>query len=125
MVGDLSLNDNLHIDGSVRGTVKSQADVAIGKAGSFEGDLTAGSVLISGRFQGNISAHRLEIVSGGRVDGEVEVVELIIESGGHFNGSSRIRSEEAPRRLFHEENNAEENGTDTPSEDTLQQHTVQ
>ncbi len=82
--------------------MKSAADVTIGKTGSIEGELSAVNVIVSGRFQGNISAQRMEIVSGGRVDGEVEIAELIIESGGHFNGSSKIRSKESPRRISYE-----------------------
>ncbi len=111
LVGDLSLSDSLHIDGSIKGNVKSASDVIIGKTGSFEGDLSAVNVIISGRFQGNISAQRMEIVAGGRVDGEVEVAELVIESGGHFNGSSRIRSE-APRRLSYSETDAGDSSED-------------
>ena len=101
-VGEISLNDNLHIDGSIKGHVKSAADVTIGKTGFIEGELSAVNVIVSGRFIGNVSAQRVEIVSGGRVDGEVEVAELVIESGGHFNGSSKTRQEETARRISYD-----------------------
>ena len=118
LVGDLSLSDNLHVDGSIKGTVKSAADVTLGKTGCFEGDLNAVNILVSGRFQGNISAQRLEIIAGGYVEGEVEVDELIIESGGHFNGSSRTRSTDNPRRISHD---SAENAPGSISEDNREE----
>lgn len=51
--------------------------------------------MISGSFEGNIDARRLEIVAGGRVDGDVTVAELVIEPGALFNGNSRIRESKA------------------------------
>ncbi|MEE4297315.1 MAG: polymer-forming cytoskeletal protein, partial [Wenzhouxiangella sp.] len=59
-------------------------------------------VLVSGSFDGTIDAERLEIVASGKVTGEVTVDELIVESGAHFNGSSRIRGDEPPRQLTHD-----------------------
>lgn len=83
----------------MEGSIRSEADVSIGQRGQFDGDIVAGRVLVSGRFQGRIEADRLEIVAGGEVTGEIQVSELVIESGGRFNGSSRIRSPETPRQL--------------------------
>ncbi|QOC23521.1 polymer-forming cytoskeletal protein [Wenzhouxiangella sp. AB-CW3] len=101
LVGDLALTDNLHIDGRIEGTVQSDAEVAIGEQGSIDGEIHASRILVSGHFQGNIEAERLEIAAGGRVDGDVVVGELIIESGAQFNGSSKIRGQEPPRQLGH------------------------
>ena len=95
LVGDLALSDNLHVDGEVEGTIRSESEVAIGESGRIQGDLSANSVMISGRFEGNVAAHRLEIVAGGRVDGDVSVSELVIESGALFNGNSQIRDARA------------------------------
>ena len=80
----------------------SKAEVIIGQPGSVEGDIQARRVLVSGRFEGTIRAERLEIVASGRVSGEVSVSQLVIESGGQFDGTSRLRSEEAPRQITHD-----------------------
>ncbi|MDZ7789539.1 MAG: polymer-forming cytoskeletal protein [Xanthomonadales bacterium] len=98
LVGDLALSDNLHVDGRIEGTVRSEAEVAIGQEGHIEGDVQADHIVVSGGFAGNIDARRLEIVSGGRVDGDISVAELVIEPGAFFNGNSRIRDAEAPRQ---------------------------
>lgn len=102
LVGDLALSDNLHVDGNVEGTVKSDAEVSIGEQGIFDGDITAARVMISGRFTGNIDAERLEIVSSGMVSGTVSVGQLVIESGAQFNGSSKIKGQEPPRQIAHD-----------------------
>ncbi|NBD96366.1 MAG: polymer-forming cytoskeletal family protein [Gammaproteobacteria bacterium] len=98
LVGDLALSDNLHVDGCIEGTIRSEAEVAIGQEGRIEGDLQADHIMISGKFEGNIDAKRLEIVAGGRVDGDVTVAELVIEPGATFNGNSRIREAQAEAR---------------------------
>ncbi|NBB91727.1 MAG: polymer-forming cytoskeletal family protein [Gammaproteobacteria bacterium] len=95
LVGDLALSDNLHVDGRIEGSVRSEAEIAIGQGGHVEGDLAAEHIVISGSFAGNIDARRLEIVAGGRVEGDVTVAELVIESGALFNGNSRIRESRA------------------------------
>ncbi|MGK7296362.1 MAG: bactofilin family protein [Candidatus Wenzhouxiangella sp. M2_3B_020] len=89
-VGDLTLSDNLHVDGRVDGDVQSEANVVIGSDGAIQGRITAAAVVVSGRVDGSVSAQRLEIVAGGSMEGDVHVVDLVIEPGGRFNGSSEI-----------------------------------
>lgn len=101
LVGNLALEDNLHVDGRVSGEVESKAEVVIGQLGQMKGQIQARRVLVSGCFDGIIEAERLEIVSSGKVVGEVTVGQLVVESGAHFNGTSRIRGDEPPRQLTH------------------------
>ena len=103
LVGNLALvENNLHVDGRVKGEIESKAEVIIGAPGHIEGQIRAERVLISGSFDGSIDAERLEIVATGTVSGEVTVGQLVVESGAHFNGVSRIRGDEPPRQLTHE-----------------------
>jgi cytoskeletal protein CcmA (bactofilin family) len=103
LVGDVQLSDSLHIDGAVQGKIASESDVTVGRGGSFEGEISAKRVLVSGTLDGRLEAERLEIVAAGRVTGEIFVGELVIESGGQFSGTSHIRSgEQEPRRLSHQ-----------------------
>lgn len=99
LVGDLTLNDNLHVDGRIQGNIESSADVTIGKTGRMVGEIRAQRVLVSGRVQGRIDVERLEIVAGGEVEGNVVTVDLVIETGGRFNGSSEIRAENPARSV--------------------------
>ena len=98
IVGDFTLTDSLHIDGSVNGDVTSESDVSIGRSGKLEGNIRAKNVVVAGKFGGSVTCDRLEIVSEGRVTGEVETSQLVIEAGGQFSGASRIKDEE-PRQI--------------------------
>ncbi len=77
--------------------------MTIGQSGRVNGQISAQRVLVSGRFEGSIDADRLEIVASGKVTGEVSVGQLVVESGAHFNGNSRIRGDEPPRQLTHDQ----------------------
>lgn len=114
LVGDLALSDSLHIDGRLEGNVRSDGEVSIGQQGLVNGEITAERILISGQFEGSITAERLEIATGGRVDGDVTVGELVIESGARFNGTSHSRQQEPPRQLGHARKDAETGQADRP-----------
>ena len=67
-------------------------------------------MLVSGRFNGDIDAERLEIVASGEVSGTVLVGQLVIESGARFNGTSKIRGQEPPRQLSHDKGGEKNSG---------------
>ena len=113
VVGDFTLRDSLHIDGSLNGDITSEGDVTIGKNGKLEGNIRAKHVVVSGQFGGSITCDRLEIVSQGRVIGEVETAQLVIEAGGQFSGASRIKDEEPRQIPFQPENDEDDSGFDT------------
>jgi len=100
--GELSLECTLHIDGAVEGSISSTADISIGSAGSFEGNIIANHVVVSGYLHGQVECTRLEIVASGKVFGEVHSQEFVIEPGGQFIGESRIRDQESVAKLQHE-----------------------
>ncbi|MEE4638692.1 MAG: polymer-forming cytoskeletal protein [Wenzhouxiangella sp.] len=115
LVGNLALDDNLHIDGRIKGDVESKAEIIIGKPGHMEGQIKARRVLVSGSFDGGIEAERLEIVASGKVTGEVTVGQLVVESGAHFNGTSRILGDEPPRQLTHAKQPEDDDSKTIPS----------
>ena len=83
----------------------------------MEGDISARRVLISGSFSGTIEAEKLEIVSTGLVTGTVRVDQLMIETGARFNGSSEVRTLEAPRQLGHDKRELENNSNNNKNND--------
>ncbi|TVS13735.1 MAG: polymer-forming cytoskeletal protein [Wenzhouxiangella sp.] len=121
LVGELALDGNLHVDGRINGSINSTAEVTIGPEGRVEGDIKAQRVLISGSFEGNIEAERLEIVATGKVTGEVVVGQLVVESGAQFNGSSRIRGDEAPRQITHDKPSTTPANNDGTSTEAVEQ----
>lgn len=84
--------------------MESSSDISIGREGTFEGNIKAARIVVSGYMNGKIDCDRLEIVSNGKVFGEVTSRELIIEPGGQFIGESHVRGEEPP--MHHLESDA-------------------
>lgn len=111
VVGTIELTDSFHLDGFMKGTIRSENDVSIGQSGSFEGEVQARRILVSGEFDGKLDAERLEIVASGRVTGEITVSELVIESGGQFSGSSHIKGGRPEPHLLDYQEAAAENGS--------------
>ena len=101
LVGDLSPEGNVHIDGRIEGQIDSASDVSIGAEGSFEGEIRAHRMVVSGYARGRIDCDSLEIVNKGRVLGEVSSRSFVIEPGGQFVGESRSTDEESVAQLGH------------------------
>ncbi|WP_200192469.1 polymer-forming cytoskeletal protein [Halorhodospira abdelmalekii] len=93
LVGELTLESNLHLDGQIKGTVISDHDVSIGRSGRFEGNIKAERLIVSGFVEGVIDCTCLEIVAEGRVFGELHSDDFVIEPGGQFLGESHPRRE--------------------------------
>lgn len=100
--GELTLESALHIDGVIEGTVESSGDVSIGATGSFDGNIRAHHVVVSGYLHGKVDCVRLEIVASGKVFGEVHSQEFVIEPGGQFVGESRVRDAAPVPALRHQ-----------------------
>lgn len=101
LTGELKPEGNLHIDGRIEGNIRSEHDVSIGADGSFEGDIHANRMVVSGFARGRIECDSLEIVEQGRVLGEVSSRAFVIEPGGQFLGESRSTDQESVAALSH------------------------
>ena len=88
--GEINTDCRLHIDGEFEGNIHAKDVVMVGKSGVVRGDVRANSLIVSGRFIGNVSSNVLEIKPQGRVEGSVEVAEFIIERKGVFMGERQI-----------------------------------
>ncbi len=76
--------------------------MSIGHTGRFEGNIKAHRLLVSGYVEGVIDCASLEIVAEGRVFGELHSDDFIIEAGGQFLGESHPRREVPLAALQHE-----------------------
>ena len=90
--GEINADCRLHIDGEFEETIHSKDTVMVGKNGIVRGDIESASLIVSGRFIGNITANVLEIKPQGRVEGTAATSEFVIERKGMFIGESKIKS---------------------------------
>jgi cytoskeletal protein CcmA (bactofilin family) len=85
--GEISFTNGLRVDGVVKGKVRSEAALVVGRAGKMEAEVNVKKISISGEFHGVIHASdRVEIYKDGKVYGDIFSPCLIIEAGAIFEG---------------------------------------
>lgn len=105
--GELNVSANLHVDGSVEGSIVCEHGVSVGRTGEVDGEIVAHHVVISGHMKGRVECERLEIVSTGQVFAEVVSREFMVEPGAQFVGENRRKGDEPPKALTHQETDAD------------------
>ena len=89
--GNFNLNGLLRIDGTFSGRVQTSGKVLIGKHGTAECKIVAGTVVIGGKVKGEIIAtERITLLSTGVLIGNIVTPRLIIEEGVVFDGKCEI-----------------------------------
>jgi cytoskeletal protein CcmA (bactofilin family) len=87
--GSIKCSGSIGIDGKFEGDIQSDAFVVVGHEADVRADISAESVIVAGRVQGNIvAAASVEIQSGGSVIGNLTASELHIDSGGVLKGQT-------------------------------------
>jgi cytoskeletal protein CcmA (bactofilin family) len=96
--GEISFTSGLRIDGSVKGKIRSEACLVIGRTGKVDAEASIRRVFITGEFHGIIHAsERIEIHKDGRVYGDLFTPCLIIEAGALFEGKCNMSEQNANR----------------------------
>ncbi len=87
IIGNLNLNSDLRLDGTIEGDLLCEAKVVIGKLGKVQGNIICNEILIEGNVIGNITVKSIiDIRSTAKIDGDINAKKLIIEEGASFNG---------------------------------------
>ena len=96
IVGDLTGDADIQIEGRIEGNVKSRA-LTIGADGEVKGKIVAEEVQVSGTFEGQMSAGTVTLTRSAHVKGDITVREaLSIETGARFEGQcKRVSAPEA------------------------------
>ncbi len=85
--GDIETTGHLRIDGKVQGNISSTGNVAIGKGGNVEGNITATNLKISGRVKGNVEiTGRCVLDSTAILNGDSKAKIFAVEEGAIING---------------------------------------
>jgi len=89
--GDIQGEEDLHVEGQFKGSIKLSGDIYIGNTGVVEADIEANSVVIQGNVTGNIIARKqLEIQPTGRLIGDCTAQSIDIKEGAIFEGRSQM-----------------------------------
>lgn len=91
VVGDISADGVVKIEGTVVGTVRAAKQVLVAKGGEVEGDVVSREAIIGGEVRGGIYAEeRVELQATSVVHGDVSTRKLFVQEGGEINGVLRM-----------------------------------
>lgn len=91
VVGDITADGVVKIEGTVVGTVRAGRQVLVGKGGEVEGDVVSREAIIGGEVRGSIRAdERVEIQATSVIHGDIAAKRLLVQEGGEINGVVRM-----------------------------------
>ena len=90
--GEISGNEDLHVDGSLEGLIQlEERKLTVGASAKLTADVVAREVVVYGSVKGNLRARdRIEIKKDGSVVGDLTTARIMIEDGAYFKGSIEI-----------------------------------
>jgi cytoskeletal protein CcmA (bactofilin family) len=89
--GEVTGQENLHVDGRVKGVIRLAGDLFVGAGGLVEADIDARNVVVQGTLTGKVIARQqFEIRPTGKFNGECTAASIEIREGALFEGTSRM-----------------------------------
>lgn len=89
--GVLSFAGAVRIDGHLEGEIVGEELLIIGEPAQVKAEIEVGTLVVSGRVQGAISARdRVELLRPGRVTGTIRTPCLVVAEGAMFNGNCEM-----------------------------------
>lgn len=104
IIGGISTQGTVHIDGKFEGVILEADAISIGKTGEVVGDLKANHIVISGFFDGKIDCNIMQVLSSAKVIGDFTYSDLIIEEDAKFEGRVIRKNSELKSRYNEIEN---------------------
>ena len=88
ILGDINSNGDIRIDGTLKGSIKTEGKVVLGKEGIVEGDVVCQNADISGTIKAMITvSNMLSLKETAKLNGDIVTNKLSIEPGAEFTGS--------------------------------------
>ena len=89
--GDVTGDDDLHIDGKIEGTLNLKSGLKINKSAIISGNITANSITNSGVITGNVTAaDKFSLDKTGKVNGKITAPSVSIIEGAIFDGEMEM-----------------------------------
>ena len=104
LVGLLSIEGNLRVQGVAQGELRVNGDIRIDESASVTASIDGRNVSIRGRVTGNVTAReRLLLAGSGVIGGDVRTARLVVEGRATLNGNvsmgaaGEVTQEDAPQ----------------------------
>ncbi len=89
--GELRGNENIKVEGFIKGLIELNGNVFVGNSGVVEADIKAENIVIEGKVTGTVTArNKLEIHPSGKLIGDFEARSIDIKEGALFEGRSHM-----------------------------------
>lgn len=99
VVGALSTEGVVKVDGLVEGNIQAGRQVLVSKGGEVKGDIHSKEVIVGGRIEGSVRADgRVEVQSTATVNGDILTKRILVHEGGEVNGNLRMGDPEPANR---------------------------
>lgn len=86
--GEISGDEDLIVQGTVKGKISLKESLFVEHSGEVEADIETVNVEISGSVTGNIrAAEKVEIKADGRMVGDIKAPRILIADGAVFKGN--------------------------------------
>jgi len=93
--GKLLFDEIVRLDGTFRGEVTSRDTLIVGETADIQAEVTVGTLILSGRFKGNIKAARkVELRAPAQIEGNIETPVLVVEDGVLLNSNICMKRQE-------------------------------
>lgn len=84
--GIVTSENDIRVDGVIKGTLTCKAKVIIGPSGSIQGDVRCQNAMIEGRFEGKLFVEDLlSVKETAHVVGDITTDKLLVQPGAIFN----------------------------------------
>jgi cytoskeletal protein CcmA (bactofilin family) len=91
IIGDITSNGDLRIDGKVKGIIKLQGKLVIGENGEVSGEVICANVTVAGILKGKVQVSELfSLLQTAKVEAEVLTGKLAVEPGAEFTGTCNM-----------------------------------
>lgn len=91
VVGDLSSQGVVKVEGTVQGTIRAGTQVLIAPGATVHGDVHSAEAIIGGRVEGTVHAtDRVEVQSTAEIEGDVQTRRMVVLEGGSVNGTVKM-----------------------------------
>lgn len=86
--GEISGNEDLVIQGTVKGKIELKQSLFVEESGSVEAEIITQNVDVSGQVTGNITAaDKVELKAQCRMTGDIKAPRILIADGASYKGN--------------------------------------
>ena len=91
IVGEVSSDEELYLDGELEGKLHLKNRLTIGPDSKVNANIKAQEVVVFGTVRGNVEAeNRISLRAGATIVGDIKTAGIVIEDGAYFKGGIDI-----------------------------------